>query len=120
MAFRGAPLPPRARNSASSLSFLPGLPEEPRPSPQIPAPLLLTRKNPASILPPRSEIAPYPRMQRAVATEGGTGEASGAPGRSSARRDADARPRLLGAASARRACARAPWRRAPPASEPPQ
>lgn len=61
-----------------SLSPLSGLPFKPLVSSlpltpvQIPA-LLLTRKNPASILLPRSEIAPYPSVHRAAATEGGTG-----------------------------------------------
>jgi hypothetical protein len=49
-----------------------GLTEKLLISPHNPA-LLLTRKNPASILLPRSEIAPYPRVHRAAATEGGTG-----------------------------------------------
>ena len=67
-----------------SLGVLPGFADNPPTSPQVPA-FLLTRKNPASILLPRSEIAPSPKVHRAAATEGGTGRESRAPGRSARR-----------------------------------
>lgn len=73
-------MPPPGGHPAPNLGLLPGLRDKALSSPQIPA-LLLTRKNPASILLPRSEIAPYPKMHRAAATEGGTGWESGATGR---------------------------------------
>ena len=73
-------MPPLAGHPAPSLGLLPSLPNKAFRSPQIPA-LLLTRKNPASILLPRSEIAPYPKVHRAAAMKGGTGRESRTPGR---------------------------------------
>lgn len=80
----GSSKPPLGGHTVPSLGLLSGLTDEALTSPQIPA-LLLTRKNPASILLPRSEIAPYPKIHRAAATEGGTGRESRAPGRSARR-----------------------------------
>lgn len=77
-------MPPLRGRPAPNLGLLAGLRGKALSSPQIPA-LLLTRKNPASILLPRSEIAPYPKMHRAAATEGGTDWESGAPGRKARR-----------------------------------